>query len=148
MCSFKGNNLKNFLSNWEQIGTNFETLEWIQHGVKIPFKNIPTQFYFKNRNFKRHESYFIRCEIKKLLKAECIKKVDSRPKGVSPLSVVPKKNHTFRLIHDLRHLNAYCNNYSVLYEDIKTVLDIHSSFFIRTILQEQRASIVLKIKNN
>ncbi len=124
MCTFKGNNLKNCLHEWEKIGANFEVLEWIQHGVRIPFKTIPSQFYYKNRVFKRHESYFIRCELKKLLQSECIKKVDTNPKGVSPLSVVPKKNHSFRLILDLRHLNSFCNNHSVLYEDIKTVLDI------------------------
>ena len=124
MCTFKGNNLKNCVQEWEKIGTNFEVLEWIQHGVRIPFKTIPSQFYYKNRVFKRHESYFIRCELKRLLQSECIRKVDTKPKGVSPLSVVPKKNHSFRLIHDLRHLNSFCNNHSVLYEDIKTVLDI------------------------
>ena len=51
------------------------------------------------------------------------KKVDTQPFGVSPISVVPKKNKELRLIPDLRHLNSFCAVHSVIYEDIKTVID-------------------------
>ena len=123
MCSFVGNQLKNHFDEWKGIGASNEVLEWISNGISIPFKNIPAQFSFPNRLFKRHEAYFIRTEIKKLLKAGCISRVDTQPLGVSPISVVPKKNNEFRLIHDLRYLNSFCNVQSVIYEDIKTVID-------------------------
>ena len=123
MCSFIGNQLQHHLEEWVNIGASSEVLNWISNGVNIPFKNIPSQFSFQNKAFKRHEAYFIRSELKRLVKAKCIKKVDTQPVGVSPISVVPKKNNEFRLIHDLRHLNSFCKVQSVIYEDIKTVID-------------------------
>ena len=97
MCSFIGNQLQHHLEEWVNIGASSEVLNWISNGVNIPFKNIPSQFSFQNKAFKRHEAYFIRSELKRLVKAKCIKKVDAQPVGVSPISVVPKKNNECRL---------------------------------------------------
>ena len=124
MCNFKGNKLRQHLEDWKNIGANNDVLLWIKNGINIPFKSLPDNFSFPNRQFKRHEAYFIRTEIKRLLQAECIKKVNTKPVGVSPLGVVPKKDNKLRLIIDLRHLNSYCEARSVIYEDIKTVIDI------------------------
>lgn len=123
MCNFIGNQLRKNCQQWIDIEASHEVIEWITNGVQIPFINVPPQFEYENKKFKRHECYFIRNEIKRLLKAECIKKVDYQPLGVSPISVVPKKNNEFRLIHDLRHLNSFCDVNSIIYEDIKTVIN-------------------------
>ena len=124
MCSFRGNQLKQNVEEWRKIGASSEVIDWISNGIKIPFQRVPAQFSFPNRVFKRHESYFIRSEIKRLLISECIREVDTQPLGISPISVVPKKNGEFRLILDLRHLNSYCTKQSVIYEDIKTVIGV------------------------
>ena len=116
--------MKQNVEEWRKIGANSDVIEWISNGIKIPFHSVPAQFSFPNRVFKRHESYFIRSEIKRLLNSECIREVDTQPLGISPISVVPKKNGEFRLILDLRHLNSYCIKQSVIYEDIKTVIGV------------------------
>ena len=121
---FRGNNLKDHLQCWIDIGTESEILNWIRDGVPIPFtgEDLPRQFHFENREFNRTETLFIKNKIKELLDSNCIIKCKNRPLGVSPISVVPKKNKDFRLIIDLRHLNTFCSKDSIVYEDIKTVI--------------------------
>ena len=124
MCCFTGDSLKNHVDKWLNIKADPEIIKWISEGVTIPFKNNePQPFEFKNRQFNAIETKFIRSEIQKLVDSKCIKKCTKRPIGVSPISVVPKKKD-FRLIIDLRHINTFCAKKSVIYEDIKTVIQV------------------------
>ncbi len=107
---------------WVEIGANVTVLDWIKSGVTIPWKTVPTAFELPNRGFTDRETKFIDSEISLLLHSGAIKQCDKRPLCVSPISCVPKKNSSFRLITDLREVNQCCTEIHFQYENIETTL--------------------------
>jgi len=123
---FAAGGLKSGLHTWRRIGASETVLNWIEHGVTIPFTSEPDTFEYNNRKFSAREALFIDKELSELLKTGAVKCADQQPHCVSPLNVVPKKGGKLRLIIDLRHLNAHCEAPSFVYEDINTVLQLVS----------------------
>ena len=41
---FVGANLAHHVKYWEQISDNTTVINWIEHGIKIPFQTLPEQF--------------------------------------------------------------------------------------------------------
>ena len=94
---------------WERIGASDVVIDWVTHGITIPFARVPEQpSVFNNPPFKSNESSFIRSELHKLLSNGVVECVSEMPRCVSPLKVVPKKSGKFRLICDLRYINEHC----------------------------------------
>lgn len=122
-CTMK-NNLVNNIDNWKSIGASNTVLQWIEHGIQFPLVGEIDSFEFTNRVFSRKEQTFLHSEISDLLLLGCVERVTSKPKCVSPISCVPKKNGKFRLVTDLRHLNSYSKPPKIKYEDINTVIDV------------------------
>ena len=124
---FVGKNLGNNFEEWKRLATETENinhvLRWISDGVQIPFNSVPLEFELENRQFSLKEHSFIVQELKNLVKAGCIVQCKEKPRCVSPISTVPKKD-SFRLITDLRRVNSFCDARSFIYEDIKTVIDL------------------------
>ena len=58
-------------------------------------------------SFPLKKLIFLETEMNSLLLQGCIDIADSKPKCVSPITCVPKKNGDFRLVTDLRHLNSF-----------------------------------------
>ena len=129
MSQFIGNNLHNNISEWEKLvhetGSGDHENQWMKEGVKIPLKTIPDPFNFPNtKTFNSRESTLLHSEINNLVKLKCVRQANYIPYGVSPISVVPKKGSSYRLIIDLRHLNSFCERRSMVYEDIKQVIEV------------------------
>lgn len=109
---------------WERIGANTLIINIIKEGVELPIENC-APFCLPNYDLKsKKEKIFLQDEIKRLLKLGYIKKLDYKPRYVSPIGCVPKKEGKFRLIHDLRHLNSHCESIKFKQEDIRTVEQI------------------------
>ena len=113
--------LRDHLQTWRDIGANDTILDWIEYGIHIPFVNEPQSFEQQNHTLNAKESNFVDNELSDLLLVNAIERLDYRPKCVSPLGVVPKKNNKLRLIHDLRVLNDCCRPSGFQYEDIRSV---------------------------
>ena len=61
---------------------------------------------------------FIQSELDRLLSEGSIVECKTKPRCVTPISVVPKSSGDFRLVHDLRHINKYCDPPKFSYTDI------------------------------
>ena len=93
---------------WARIGASDSVLEWIDSGVPVPLVSVPERSVFENPRYSEPEKRFLEAELLSLQKRGVIEKVISQPHCVSPIKVVPKKNSKFRLICDLRYVNAHC----------------------------------------
>ena len=117
--------LRNCVDEWRAIGAPANVIQWIEHGVQIPFMKVPTEpVEFKNRKFNKTEVQYLDKEIQELCDLKCIVKCEVRPFIVSPINLVPKKDGSFRIVTDLRHLNSLCKPNKFLYEDISDVLNV------------------------
>ena len=124
---FVGKNLESSLDRWKEligaVSGCHQDLDWIKDGIRIPFSNLPIDFEIENKHFSARENDFISKELERLLKSGCIVSCKEKPKCVSPISTVPKKD-SFRLITDLRRINSHCETRSFVYEDIKSIIDL------------------------
>lgn len=156
-----GGNLSRHFSEWNNITHNQTVLKWIKQGVPLEFDSNPVPFENKNNVFKKTEVKFLDAEIELLQHNGCITKTKEKPICVSRISTVPKKNGSFRIITDLRDVNAYITkNKSFVYENISDVLDIiepghklitidiKSGFFHVTVDPQFRKYLGFKYKNN
>lgn len=110
--------------NWCKITENDTVLDWITHGIQIPFIDRANfSFDIPNRKFNVRECAFIDKEIKELLISGAIRKCRTGeiPVCVSPLNCVPKKNSKLRLVVDLRRVNEHIQQLSFVNESIDTV---------------------------
>ena len=121
---FVAGSLRHHVVSWTNIGCTETVINWISEGVTLPFQDIPPSFEFKNRNFGITESTFINSEINDLLASGAIRRSEFKPRCVSPIHCVPKKNHKLRLVIDLREVNKYCPCPAFQYEDINRVLEV------------------------
>ena len=108
---------------WERIGTPSPVLDWIQNGIRIPFNVLPTEFHFPNPILGPRDTAFINEEVDKLLQSGSIELCENS-RFVSPICCVPKKNGKLRLVHNLKHLNSFCNQTSYRNEDIREVANV------------------------
>ena len=122
-CIMK-NNLCSNIENWISLGASDTVLTWLRHCVKFPIEGDISSFELPNGRFSIKEEAFLNTEISNLLLLGCIERVTSKPKCVSPISCVPKKNNKFRLVTDLRHINNHSHPPKVKYEDINTVISV------------------------
>ena len=153
--------IRNNINVWKSITSDNIVLDWLKNGAKINFSSVPTDFELQNRTFSKEEYSFVKSEIQSLLSKGCIKKVNSKPKCVSPLSVVPKKGpKKFRLIHDLRLINEKSVAPSLVYEDILTTtslcepndfittLDIKDGYHHISVHEDYRTYLGFKFENS
>lgn len=110
--------------NWDQIEAPEEVKSWITDGVPIDFHVHPEPFYIQNPKYNKHEQQFLQAEVGTLCKDGAIKMVDYKPKFVSPLKCVPKKEAgKFRMVMNLTHLNKYVCTPKFQYDSFKMVAD-------------------------
>ena len=121
---FTAGNLSNQVEDWRNIGAPVQVINWLEEGVKIPFVKFPQGFELLNHKFSVTQAAFVSAEIRYLVAYGAVERCIRKPKCSSPLGVVPKQNHKYRLIRDLRRINDNCNHVSFQYDDIRTVSDI------------------------
>ena len=110
------------LEAWRHIGAPDHILEWIEHGVKVPFrKGPPEPIWLQNRVQGAREFNFVDSKLKDLLDQGAIKKVNFKPQCVLPIQIVPKKNGKLRLVVDCRHSNSFIKTPKFKQEGIESV---------------------------
>lgn len=128
------------LQAWNRIEAPDYVKTWISEGVSVPFKTESenVSFVHKNRDFSNSERHFINSEIKRLLLSDFIEVCAIKPKCVSPIHCVPKKNNSYRLITDLRDLNSHCYVPKYRNEDIRDAVSIvkPNDHFVTTDIQD------------
>lgn len=110
------------IENWEAISPSSTVINWLKHGVEIPFQQEPRPFAYNNRHFSKKEQTFLQCEISRLLSIGVIER-DKNVCYISPINCVPKRNGKFRLVADLRHINAHIHNKNFKYDNILSITD-------------------------
>lgn len=128
VCSFVGGSLTLHAQQWNELQhVSSEVQRWVTEGVSLPYSDDIESFEYKNRRFSDKEYAFVKQEIANLVKSKCVVVCESRPKCVSPLTVVPKRgNSKYRLVLDLRKVNEQTKPPKFVYEDINSVLEFTS----------------------
>jgi len=116
--------LKNNISKWHDIQANDQVLNWISEGVKFELIEDICDFELGNQKFSVREIIFLQSEIQCLLLLGLIDKCDQKPKCVSPINCVPKKNGKYRLVTDLRQVNSMrgkssCRKHTVIHQRLR-----------------------------
>ena len=111
---------------WHRIGANGNVLDWIEHGIRVPFCSEPDCFILPNRALSPRERYFVTSEIDSLLESGALRRCvpGEIPWCVSPINCAPKKNGKLRLIVDLRRVNEHIVSQSFQYEGIDVVTQL------------------------
>ena len=116
--------LRSGLALWRKIASP-KVQDWIESGVLLPFcGSTPSSFHIQNKYLPPPSRDFIKQEIKDLLRAGVIETTQLKPHCISPIHCVPKRNGKFRLIHDLRLLNAWCKPATFTNESINEVIQL------------------------
>ena len=116
--------LRKSISHWNKIGASDIVRQWILEGVRLPFHEVPDRFELQNHTLSNVQQGFISTEIKRLIECDYIEACEKKPKCVSPLGCVPKRNGKFRLITDLRTLNSFCSPPRYKNEDVRDVASV------------------------
>lgn len=123
--------LRKSISHWNKIGTSDVVKQWILEGVRLPFHEVPDNFELQNHTLSNAQQLFIQSEIHRLIECDYIEVCERKPKCVSPLGCVPKRNGKYRLITDLRNLNSFCSPPRYKNEDVRdlaSILKPHDKF--------------------
>ena len=114
-------NIKSCVHEWANIGAPKCVTEWLSHGVPLPFVEQPVPIKFNNKHFNEAERNFLCNEINDLLNEGIIQYCE-KPHCITPISVVPKKDKSYRLIADLRYINKCLQVPKFSYDDLDSVL--------------------------
>ena len=76
---------------YKSIGANSRILNILKTGYRIPFEKLPNEFWLKNNQSAVKNMDFVREKVASWSKNGFVRKLKSRPKYVSPLSVDCKK---------------------------------------------------------
>lgn len=108
---------------WQQIGAPSHVIDWITNGVPIIGRGECDiqSFELENSQLGYNKVNFVHDEIERLLQIDAIEKCVYKPKCVSPINVVAKRQGKHRLVIDLRRLNTACDSPRFTNEDIRTV---------------------------
>lgn len=85
---------------YQSIGASEQIIDWLSHGIKIPFYAEPGCLYGDNYVYFIQHQAFVDKEIGALLRDGTIKQVDYVPKCIHPMRCVPKKKNKLRLVID------------------------------------------------
>ena len=109
--------LKSAAKYWEEvIKAPHSIIQVIKEGFCIDFITEPPELNLRNNNSAFKNSEFVTKAVTELLENNLIKKVNEKPKVISPLSVSKNSNKP-RLILDLSVLNEYIPNEKIKLED-------------------------------
>ena len=75
--------------------------------MDLPFRSEPPHCFNQNRVFLKAHEKFVDTELRRLCDNKAIKKVQTQPKNVLALKVIPKKNGKLRLVVDCRPVNDH-----------------------------------------
>ena len=91
------------IHRWQEITTDNTVLNWIKHGVHVPFLTEPNSFELQNHSLNNKETEFVDNEISDLLLLGAIEKLDYKPQCVSPLKSVHILTDNFSAMTCMNH---------------------------------------------
>ena len=99
--------MKYFLPKWQEITYDRTILNIIKHGLRINLTDIPSQGHIAQHSFSDHEKEVIDKEITQLTAKKVVTQ-SSLEEGdcISPIFLKPKKDGSYRMILNLKELNA------------------------------------------
>ena len=106
---------------WQSIGCSQYILDTIRRGYIIPITDDVESAYLRNNKSSRDEPVFVRKAIDELLDTGAIVECKGPTWVVNPLTVA-KKGGKFRLVLDLRHINAKIKKEKCKFEGHDTAL--------------------------
>ena len=116
--------LQRHLPAWSAMASPY-IAGWIKDGVHVQFVRTPTRHRKVSRISNVRERLFAREQVAELLRRGVIG-VDPKAEVICPLGVAPKKGpDLFRLIHNVRFVNEFCEPRPFTYEkltDLQNVL--------------------------
>ena len=115
--------LRRNISFWEYIGASWFIRQTILEGYKIPFYFTPAPATFGNNKSSLQHADFVHKAITDLLAVGSVVECSSPPSVINPLSVSIQSNGKKRLILDLRYPNSFVKNFTIKFEDAKTMLN-------------------------
>lgn len=118
--------LSRHVRRWLQY-TKLSSFSWaaLQARLRLPLaKPFPAQKR-PNRPVPSHLQQIVDEELQRLLELKAVRRIDTCPRLCSPIGIVPKKGGKWRVILDLRFLNAHLHRPpSFKMEDISTLAKI------------------------
>ena len=118
--------LKKNLEFWKAITNSEFVLETIEHGYRLPLKEVPPlKTACKNNKSARNARGFVEEEIAELLETGCISEINADDIHVlNPLSVSTNKKGKQRLILDCHWLNDFLHKKKFKCEDLKVAKEM------------------------
>ena len=110
------------LREWRRIGAPETVLRWIAEGVHVQFAKPLSPFHFKPYDdLTQEQTSWLAAEKQRLFALGAWEPAQCQD-YVSPCFLVPKKEAgQWRLVVDLRHVNAHCVPFPCRYETLSTV---------------------------
>ena len=128
-------------SRWRDIGASGAVLEWILHGVKIPWRRKlqppPFNHGTSLKNLPAAQAAFRDAETARLVDLGVLTRAPSS-RWISRAFLVPKSGGGWRLVIDLRTLNTYCDTRQMKMETLKR---------LRTIAKENDWMVTFDLKD-
>ena len=121
--NFVGGKISRFLSNWENITSDPWILNIIR-GYRIEFEQLPRQCNIpKELIFNDEETIHVQQEIEKFLVKKIIQPAVETPfQYISNIFVRPKKDGSYRVILNLKHLNTDIEHHHFKMDTFQTAL--------------------------
>jgi hypothetical protein len=110
---------------WKDLGTTGQVLEWIRHGVAVPWLQggppPPFNRGVSCRGLPRDQATFLQEEIERL-KLSCVLRSVEYSRSISRAFLVPKPAGSgWRLIVDLREVNKQCQTRKMRMETLRSL---------------------------
>ena len=146
---------------WEEIGASGQVIDWIRHGVKLPFRHgrPPPSFHHGVSLWDAtpEQLTFLDTELSRFLQ-EGHWEEGTTSQWVSRCFLVPKSGGGWRLVVDLRHLNTFFPKKTMKMESLKRLrylarkgdwffsFDLQDGFYALGIIPEDRQYFTVNIR--
>lgn len=109
---------------WEEIGAPPLVLRWLKEGYKIPFEREVSPFRHAAWQPQSDDERIAMREMKMKLLQQGVVKPATCTNYISRSRLEPKKDGGFRLVVDLRHINAHIAQTTCKYESLNSLEDM------------------------
>ena len=105
---------------YRDLGADDYIVSTVENGYKLVFDSLPPDSFTRNNKSALEKKDFVYSELLRLEELGCIKRVNTQPRVVLPLSAVHSKK--WRLVVDAsRTLNPYCTKRKIMLEDLSHI---------------------------
>ena len=160
LSAFMRHRVRRKVEAWRSIGASGHHLDWIRHGVRIPWRLRPPPAF--NRGISLLDATpeqvaFVERELERFIVNGAFEKTLGS-NWVSRMFLVPKGIGKWRIIIDLRPINEYCQTRSMKFETLNNVkhlarpndwmlsLDLMDGYYAVGIAEEDRKYFTVNIR--